>query len=245
MKSPAFQFYSADFLLGTARMSLTERGAYITLLCHQWDGGGMSMEEAERLIGGPVPQSVLSKFVMVDGRLVNQRLEDVRNKQNAYRAAKIAAGVQSGRVRREQNSNRTRTELEQSCEQNTEQNTNSPVSGLRSSKNTGSGVLKSPVSGEMPSAFADMVNEDLRSDVTLMRWYRFATTKPSPVLPASETNLLNVFAAAERSLEKGKNPIAMFAKIVSRQDWNRTTADQEDRARKRIKNLNGVAHANT
>ena len=37
--APAYQMYADDFRVGTIAMSLQERGAYITLLNHQWDPG--------------------------------------------------------------------------------------------------------------------------------------------------------------------------------------------------------------
>ena len=47
-QSPAFSFYAKDFLLGTATFSLSERGAYITLMSYQWDMGGVPDEAVER-----------------------------------------------------------------------------------------------------------------------------------------------------------------------------------------------------
>jgi uncharacterized protein YdaU (DUF1376 family) len=38
-KLPWFPFYASDFLTSTGSMSNEEVGAYIKLLCHQWDKG--------------------------------------------------------------------------------------------------------------------------------------------------------------------------------------------------------------
>lgn len=42
-KPPSFQFYPQDFLadLNVTLMNMEERGAYITLLCHNWIEGAI------------------------------------------------------------------------------------------------------------------------------------------------------------------------------------------------------------
>ena len=95
--SPAFQFYPSDFLNSpkVRRMSLTERGAYITLLSLCWmDGGTLSTDVAE-LAGElhvPVKQfermwaGLLSQcFYEKNGRLRNDRLDRETKKQDEYR----------------------------------------------------------------------------------------------------------------------------------------------------------------
>ena len=46
MKAPAFQFYAADFLVGTSDMTNEEVGIYIRLLCHQWAKGFVLKDKA-------------------------------------------------------------------------------------------------------------------------------------------------------------------------------------------------------
>ena len=99
MKPPAFQFYAEDFLAGTLDMSQAEVGAYIRLLCHQWDKGFLSQdrEKLQRIAGGPVSEDVLSKFqVGSDGLLRNVRLETERVKQQEYRTARAEDGRRGG-----------------------------------------------------------------------------------------------------------------------------------------------------
>lgn len=88
-KAPAFQFYAADFLVGTAAMSAEEVGAYIRLLAYQWEQGGLSSDErALRGLAGArrISAAVLSKFPKSDdGLLRNARLEIERAKQAAFR----------------------------------------------------------------------------------------------------------------------------------------------------------------
>lgn len=100
-KAPAFQFYAKDFLIGTATMSLAERGAYVTLLAFQWDKGAVPSELAEvsRLWGCSVPAAkklwavVGSKFALgADGWYRNTRLEQEREKQAAFRTDQSTKG---------------------------------------------------------------------------------------------------------------------------------------------------------
>lgn len=101
-KAPAFQFYADDFLAGTLDMSQEEVGAYIRLLCYQWNRGSIPVEteKQQRLAGGCVSVDVLAKFrLLPDGRLVNERLEEERNKQAEYRAKQSEKGRKSAESR--------------------------------------------------------------------------------------------------------------------------------------------------
>ena len=98
-KAPAFQFYADDFLAGTSDMSAEEVGGYIRLLCHQWTKGGIP-NDPERvariagLMGSPCVGYVMAKFRLSDGHtLKNERLEKVREEQNAFKARQSAAGT--------------------------------------------------------------------------------------------------------------------------------------------------------
>lgn len=104
MKPPACQFYFSDFLIGTMTMSAEEVGAYIRLLCYQWDAGGLPDNEEQliRMAGcsGEVVAAVRSKFpVCSDGRLRNERMEIERQKQADYRARQARNGRQGAESR--------------------------------------------------------------------------------------------------------------------------------------------------
>lgn len=103
MKPPAFQFYADDFLAGVADMTQAEVGAYILLLCHQWNRGSAPVEpERQQLLAkGSVSEHVLAKFQkQPDGTLKNQRLETERQKQEDYREKQRQKGISSGESRR-------------------------------------------------------------------------------------------------------------------------------------------------
>lgn len=109
-KAPAFQFYPADFLMDedVAMMSLTERGAYITLLSFNWREGSLPATEQDlaRLLRCSVMvlrqlwKRVGVKFKPhpdLPGRLVNPRAERDRCAYAEWVQKKHQAGVQGGR----------------------------------------------------------------------------------------------------------------------------------------------------
>ena len=100
MKAPAFQLYARDFIVGTAMMSAEEVGAYIRLMCYQWDNGPLPNDDAMlcRLAGcgGNAVASIRHKFgTTSDGRLANSRLEEVREQQRVY-AERQAVNAKTG-----------------------------------------------------------------------------------------------------------------------------------------------------
>ena len=98
MKSPAFQFYADDFVAGTCDLSAEEVGAYIRLLCLQWNRGSIPVQDRfklNRIAGCTVTDDVLSKFP--DGK--NARLEAVREKQLSFIEMQRAKGIASGQSR--------------------------------------------------------------------------------------------------------------------------------------------------
>ena len=103
MKSPAFRFYADDFLAGTLEMTQEEVGAYIRLLCHQWNRGSIPVEpeKQQRLAGGSVSADVLAKFPRDEnGLLKNQRLEREREKQSQFSESQRLKGKKSAEARR-------------------------------------------------------------------------------------------------------------------------------------------------
>lgn len=105
-KAPAFQFYAADFLLGTMGMDDAEIGIYIKMLAVQWDRGSLPncAKTIKKLISSrKLPSDlVLTKFsICDDGLLRNLRLEKERNKQESFRNNRVVAGSAGGKMRAE------------------------------------------------------------------------------------------------------------------------------------------------
>lgn len=87
-KSPAFQFYVQDFLYGTRFFTTEEIGAYLLLLCEQWDKGFIADDPAvlRKITGISLKklQKVLEKFEKNENGLINIRLENERKKKSEY-----------------------------------------------------------------------------------------------------------------------------------------------------------------
>lgn len=107
-KPPAFQFYPNDFTAGTRAMTLIEVGAYIRLLCHQWDNGSIPDGDGKRLaiiLGCNAAQALKlwgilrDKFICEAGECRNSRLERERVKQIHRREQSMRAGIASGNAR--------------------------------------------------------------------------------------------------------------------------------------------------
>jgi hypothetical protein len=83
-KTPAFLFYSQDFLTGCADLTMEERGMYITLLSLQHQKGHLTQKIVNLTIPN-ISQDVLRKFMTdIDGNIYNERLEIERRKRERY-----------------------------------------------------------------------------------------------------------------------------------------------------------------
>ncbi len=95
-KSPAFQFYPRDFLSSRKvdRMSMTERGIYITLLAHCWIDRGLPTDMSELAYACRMKADKFERiwtrgvlhqcFELRNDRFVNPRLEVERKVQIDY-----------------------------------------------------------------------------------------------------------------------------------------------------------------
>lgn len=84
-------------------MAPEEVGAYIRLLCYQWNRGSIPVDPSvqARLTGGCVSAAVLAKFsVGDDGQLKNQRLEVERSKRGKFLEDQKRKGLLSAEKRR-------------------------------------------------------------------------------------------------------------------------------------------------
>ena len=100
--APSFQFYPADFVSGTLTMDAAEVGAYIRLLCYQWNQGSCPTEpdDIARITGMPhakLARRVLPKFTINGDSMHNERLERTREEVESYRAKQANNGKKGGR----------------------------------------------------------------------------------------------------------------------------------------------------
>ena len=110
MKSPAFQFYPADYASSqrVRLMTLEEEGAYINLLCSCWLHGSIPSDPAmaARLVGkgcsATLATTVLTMFTPSSqaGRMVHDRLERERLKQSDWREKSASGGRKSAELRK-------------------------------------------------------------------------------------------------------------------------------------------------
>lgn len=103
--APAYQHYARDWLVGTVRLTLEEQGALQRLLDHQWIAGPLDPDPQElaRLVGmtprkfAPLWKRLARHFPPSSnghsGRLANERLEEQRAEQVAYREQQRLAGL--------------------------------------------------------------------------------------------------------------------------------------------------------
>jgi len=100
--SPAFQFYPETFLadLNVKDMTLSERGAYITLLCHCWMENGLPFDS--RVVQRWFKQypTVAKCFYKKDGFYRNNRLDIELNKQALWREKSRRGGLHSAESKR-------------------------------------------------------------------------------------------------------------------------------------------------
>lgn len=81
-KNPAVNFYTSDFLTGTAFMSNCQVGAYIRLLSYQHQYGHLSKKQMHSITKDPV---VLSKFLQDEnGFFYNKRMDFEIEKKSKY-----------------------------------------------------------------------------------------------------------------------------------------------------------------
>lgn len=90
MKSPAFLFYSSDFLTGTNFMTNEEVGIYIRLMCYQHQKGHLKGKDMKNICNSLEKDSeVFSKFICDEnGMYFNERLEIEIQKRNAYSSSR-------------------------------------------------------------------------------------------------------------------------------------------------------------
>jgi uncharacterized protein YdaU (DUF1376 family) len=113
-KAPAFQFYPKDFIgdEDQAAMTCEQAGAYIRLICHEWNEGSIpdDADRCARLCGAdprrfrvdgwPAIRACFVAHPTEPGRLVHPRLEKERAKQASYRTGKVRAGLASAAQRK-------------------------------------------------------------------------------------------------------------------------------------------------
>ena len=145
-KPPAFQMYARDWIAGTLMMSHEEKGAYMDLLCVQWDNGPLPDDPVEiaRALGGAKAYKKLwprlqAKFPpLPDGRRANAKLERIR----AIQALRRDAGSKGG----------SKTQANGEANEAAKSKPASASAFASASENDSSVVASSLVGGDRPKA---------------------------------------------------------------------------------------------
>jgi uncharacterized phage protein (TIGR02220 family) len=83
-KSPAFNFYSSDFLTKTTLMNYTQKGKFIHLLCLQHQQGHLEPEDFFDIVD-PTDRKLVSQFVLDnEGKYYNEDLEKVLTQKSKH-----------------------------------------------------------------------------------------------------------------------------------------------------------------
>lgn len=251
-RSPAFQFYADDFLAGTLDLSQEEVGAYVRLLCHQWNRGSIPVEteKQQRLAGGSVSVDVLAKFRLVDGcGLVNDRLEKERAKQAEFRQKQREKGLLSAEARKKQpRFNRGSTavgdSVQPSGQPDTQPEGNSPVSSLQSPSNT----PKAPKGAE-PAGFFDfwqLYPKKVAKPAAMKAW---AKLNPNDETLRKILESVKAQSASPDWLKEGGQFIPYPATYLNGRRWEdlfeapETKETLADKLRAHHGNPNNVAHS--
>lgn len=204
-KPPAFQLYAADFLVGIMGMTDAEVGIYLRMLLTEWLKGPLpgDAKSIRQMIGskGLPTDSVLEKFTAdSEGRLFNPRLERERQKQQAFRESRVAAGKIGGTKRAEKASdskhvlNTCSAQLDSSFKQNTKQN---QALHLQSSSSSTDSLSPTSLSEDAGPQFASE-----RSVHDLISWIN--SLRPEWKKPAhwSHEEMRNLTDGASRQIQE-------------------------------------------
>lgn len=102
-KAPAYQFYPSDYAEDEAvkLMTYEQEGVYRRLLDHQWLHGGLPSDVNQIALLCPKVSkpkflklwiAIAPKFALVNGRLVNARMERQRAETEAFKQRQAEAG---------------------------------------------------------------------------------------------------------------------------------------------------------
>jgi uncharacterized protein YdaU (DUF1376 family) len=98
---PSFQFYPQDFMsdLNVQKMTMEERGVYITLLCHCWIEDGLPTDDGDPIGTLFKSHAVAKCFIKKKGKFRNPRLDRERAKQLVYHKSQQEAGLRGAEAR--------------------------------------------------------------------------------------------------------------------------------------------------
>jgi hypothetical protein len=84
-KSPALNFYSADYYIGTRVLTQAERGAYMDLICMFHQIGHLTYDQVIQFCEGKVYPNVIAKLsIDKDGLYYNKKTDKIIEEKSSY-----------------------------------------------------------------------------------------------------------------------------------------------------------------
>jgi uncharacterized protein YdaU (DUF1376 family) len=166
-KSPAFRMYASDFIMGCATMETWEVGAYIRLLCYQWENFFIKKDEKflKKITGISAKklQNVLTKFKQNnEGNYFNERMERERLKQQKNREIGKENGEKGGRPKnRKRTQKKPNEEPKQEPKKNLSVSASVSVSGSTTGTDTNVSVGVKPPRATKPPGFKAPSTEEV------------------------------------------------------------------------------------
>jgi len=227
MKSPAFQFYPADYTSSqrVRLLTLEEEGAYINLLCSCWLHGSIPADPAmaARLVGkgcsATLATTVLTMFTPSSqaGRLVHERLERERLKQSDWREKSASGGRKSAELRKGAsttvqpplaNGINQKSTL-QSSVSSLQSLSTSTSSALTHTASVPAAVLVESLSGDCPFPAEATKKAKRNSSVDALELQQIYSAYPRKVAPA------DALKAIAKAIAKGKAPAHLLERTAA------------------------------
>ena len=117
MKTPAFQFYAQDFLTGVMYLTNEEIGIYIKMLSKQWTDGKIPKKRLGFLVGlewDNFSEELKEKFIDKGDYLINERLEQERDKKDSFIEKQRNNGKRGGRPSKNQSNKKPKQNPDES-----------------------------------------------------------------------------------------------------------------------------------
>ena len=198
-KSPAFQFYPADYLadMQVRMLSWASRGLYVDLLCYCWREGYIPADSsAIAQLCGCHDLAIIEPCLLLfsdseeSGKLIHKRLEKEREKQNEHRKERAEAG-KKGAESRWGNKKPTRKKKDSSANGSA----NGSAIVLPMAKNSSS-TSSSTSSSELISTYVDMDLPFQSADFALFwrNWIQHRKEMKKPLTPTSHKSQLAFLA---------------------------------------------------
>lgn len=226
-KPPAFQFYPSDYL-SSARvqvMSLAAQGAYLRLLCYQWQDGFIpdDIQKLAALCGSRVPQmntlwlqiKTCFELEIEPGKLANKRMESVRNEQFEYRKLQAGHGSRGGRPQKGSLSKAIRVEKALSFPSSSPSPSGEKGKGISASPLGDSG---SPVAGpKYPADFEEFWEQSTKRGSKFAAGKAWQKLRPDEILRRTVLDAMAKWRLAEQWQDETKQP--HIATWLNRRGW--------------------------